>query len=107
MSVNVFECHACGHRVYPARLWCPACGQDQAQARHVPVEAGELLAWTTMPAKPGEAAPAVVATIRALPDGPVMVARLDAPPAHIGQRLHLFERTMQGLALPWASATPQ
>ncbi|MNO08349.1 hypothetical protein D3C81_2309490 [compost metagenome] len=59
-----------------------------------------------MPAKPGEAGPAVVATVRALPDGPVMVVRLEAPPTHVGQRLHLFERTMQGLALPWASAAP-
>ena len=106
MSVNVFQCHACSHRVYPARLWCPACGQDQDPARQVAVDDAEVLAWTTMPTRPGEAAPAVVATVRALPDGPVMVVRLEAPPTHAGQRLHLFERTMQGLALPWATAAP-
>ncbi|HCW17127.1 zinc ribbon domain-containing protein [Achromobacter sp.] len=106
MSVNVFECQACGHRVYPARLWCPACGQDQKQAREIAVQAAELLAWTEMPARPGDAASAVIATVRALPDGPQMVVRLDAPPTHAGQRLHLFARTMHGRALPWASATP-
>ncbi len=102
MSVNVFQCHACGHRTYPARLWCPACGQDQSQAREVAVEDAEVLAWTTMPVKPGETAPAVVATVRVVPDGPLMVVRLEAPPAHRGQRVHLVERTMQGRALPWA-----
>ncbi|MGE8638536.1 MAG: hypothetical protein ACN6PR_07840 [Achromobacter sp.] len=107
MSLNVFQCRACRHRVYPARLWCPACGQNQDPARQVPVEQGEVLAWTAMPARPGEAAPVEVATVRALPDGPVMVVRVDATPTHAGQRLYLFERTMQGLALPWASATPQ
>lgn len=106
MSVTVFQCRACGHRVYPARLWCPACGQEQNPAREVAVDDAEVLAWTAMPAKPGEAAPAIIATVRALPDGPVLVARLETPPAHAGQRLRLAERTMQGLALPWASAAP-
>lgn len=106
MSLIVFQCRFCGHWVYPARLWCPVCGQDQNQAREIAAEHAELLAWTMMPAKPGQAAPALIATVRALPDGPVMVVRLETPPTHAGQRLHLFERTMQGRALPWASAAP-
>lgn len=118
---RVDECCACGHRVYPARLWCPACGHDEA--RSVAVDEGELLAWTVMPDKgravqpdagsdspnstnpPGPAAdpkPVIIATVRALPDGPVLVVRLQAPPAHIGQRLRLFERQTSGRALPWA-----
>ncbi|MBB1593339.1 hypothetical protein [Achromobacter sp. UMC46] len=104
MSAIVFQCQACNHRVYPARLWCPACGQDQSGALHIAVEQAELLAWTAMPARQAEAAPVIVATVRALPDGPVMVVRLDAPPTHTGQRLRLDERTMQGRSLPWACA---
>jgi len=99
MSVTVEQCRACGHRVYPARLWCPACGHDQAQP--VPVESAELLAWTAMPARAGEAA-VILATVRALPDGPVLVARLADMPVQAGQELRLFERTEQGRMLPWA-----
>lgn len=126
----VDECRACGHRVYPARLWCPACGHDEA--RPVGVEEGELLAWTVMPDKgraaqpdsgsdspdpsgsldsanppgPSDPGPVFIATVRALPDGPVLVVRLQAPPAHIGQRLRLFERQVSGRALPWAEPLP-
>ena len=55
MSLHVFACAACGHKVYPARLWCPACGH--AQAEPVAVESGELLAWTSIP-DGGRTAPA-------------------------------------------------
>ncbi|MDF8361769.1 hypothetical protein [Achromobacter anxifer] len=101
MSVHVSECCRCGHRVYRARLWCPACGHGQA--RTAQVEQAELQAWTELPSKDG--APArIIATVRALPVGPVLVARLEAPPAGEGQRLRLFERDMQGISLPWARA---
>ncbi|MFD4840120.1 zinc ribbon domain-containing protein [Achromobacter sp. NPDC058515] len=103
MSVDVSQCRACGHRVYPARLWCPACGHDRAQA--VAVEYAELQAWTAMPAK-GADAPAIIATARACPQGPVLVLRLEEMPSHAGQRLRLFERRMQGQSLPWASVLP-
>ena len=127
MSVTVVECRACGHRVYPARLWCPACGHDEA--RPVAVDEGELLAWTVVPDKgraaqpgsgsdsanppdpvepadPADPQPVFIATVRALPDGPVLVVRLQAPPAHIGQRLRLFERETSGRTLPWAGPLP-
>jgi len=117
MSLHVYQCRACGHRVYPARLWCPACGHDEAQ--EVAVDEGDLLAWTVMPDKgraaqpgsgsdsgsppdPTDPGPVIIATVRALPEGPVLVVRLQAPPAHIGQRLRLFERQALGRALPWA-----
>jgi len=107
MSLNIDQCRACAHRFYPSRLWCPACGHDQAQA--VAADDAELLAWTVMPAK-GDAAddagPAIIATVRALPDGPMLVARLEDMPTHIGQRLRLFGRETQGRVLPWARTLP-
>lgn len=148
MSLNVWQCRACAHRTYPARLWCPSCGQDQAQAERVVVDYGELIAWTVMPvraepaARTGDAArggdsarrgdaarasdasqaidaaqasdsseeeapaPAIIATARALPSGPVLVLRLDELPTRAGQRLRLYERTTQGRALPWAWTLP-
>lgn len=133
MSLNIDECRACAHRCYPSRLWCPACGHDQVQP--VAVDDAELLAWTVMPVKkddskrddskrdesgrdePGtgqsksgesDGAPdlVVIATVRALPDGPVLVARLEDMPTHIGQRLRLFGRKTQGRVLPWAGTLP-
>ncbi|MGV2899697.1 zinc ribbon domain-containing protein [Achromobacter sp. AGC78] len=121
---RVDECRACGHRVYPARLWCPACGHDES--RPVAVDEGELLAWTVMPDKgravqpdsgsdspnpprsPGlaDSGPVIIATVRAVPVGPVLVVRLQAPPSHIGQRLCLFQRQVSGRALPWAEPLP-
>lgn len=106
MSLNVIQCGACGHRVYPARLWCPACGQDQAQAQPVAVDYAELQAWTLVPAKDAGAAPAIIGAARALPDGPVLVLRLQDLPTHTGQRLRLFERKSQGRVLPWARTLP-
>ncbi len=127
---RVNECCACGHRVYPARLWCPACGHDES--RPVAVDEGELLAWTVMPDKgravqpdsgsdspnppgfldsanppgPSDPGPVIIATVRAVPVGPVLVVRLQAPPSHIGQRLRLFQRQVSGRALPWAEPLP-
>ena len=127
---RVDECRACGHRVYPARLWWPACGHDEA--RPVAVDEGELLAWTVMPDKgraaqpdsgsdspdppgsldsanppgPSDPGPVIIATVRAVPVGPVLVVRLQAPPSHIGQRLRLFQRQVSGRALPWAEPLP-
>jgi len=70
-----------------------------------PVQAAQIQAWTVAPAQ-GSAPPAVVATVRALPDGPVLVVRLEAAPSRIGQRVDLFERSMQGQRLPWARSVP-
>ncbi|MEN5065856.1 hypothetical protein [Achromobacter aegrifaciens] len=106
MSVDVSQCCSCGHLVYPVRLWCPACGHGQARA--AAVEQAELQAWTELPSRNGAPA-AVIATVRALPAGPVLVVRLEEPPAHAGQRLWLFERDTDGQPLPWArvAAEPQ
>lgn len=104
MSVHVSQCRGCGHLVYPARLWCPACGHGQA--RPAAVEDAELQAWTELPSKDGGPA-TLVATVRALPAGPVLVVRLEQPPTHVGQRLRLFERDMQGRPLPWARVTAE
>ncbi|MGE8659147.1 MAG: hypothetical protein ACN6O8_20580 [Achromobacter sp.] len=101
MSFNVMECARCAHRVYPARLWCPACGHDRA--REVAVEQAELLAWTRVPAKAGEGG-SVLATVNALPRGPLLVARLPDVPQGAGQRLRLLARIEQGVTLPWAQA---
>jgi len=107
MSVHISLCSACGHRVFPARLWCPACGHDRMHS--APVQAAQIQAWTVAPAQ-GSAPPAVVATVRALPDGPVLVVRLEAAPLRIGQRVDLFERSiersMQGQPLPWGRVLP-
>ncbi len=101
MSVKVSQCCRCGHLVYPARLWCPACGHGQAQP--AAVEQAELQAWTELPSRDGEPA-RIIGTVRALPAGPVLVARLEEAPSREGQRLRLFERDMQGHSLPWARA---
>ncbi len=101
MSVNVSQCCACGHLVYPARLWCPACGHGQARA--AAVEDAVLEAWTVLPSRNGAPA-AIVATVRALPAGPVLVVRLEEAPGQAGQRLRLYEHEMQGRPLPWARA---
>jgi len=128
MSLLIDQCRACAHRFYPSRLWCPACGHDQVQP--VAADYAELLAWTVMPAKKDESKRdesgsdksgsneskvgdpdntldlVVIATVRALPDGPVLVARLEDMPTHIGQRLRLFGRKTQGRVLPWAWTLP-
>lgn len=112
MSVYVTQCRACGHRTYPARLWCPACAQPQGDAMPVAVEYAELIAWTVMPGKADDAigvdapAPVIIGTARALPDGPVLVLRLEEMPTHAGQRLRLFARKRDGRALPWAWTLP-
>lgn len=99
MPVTIEQCRGCGHRMYPARLWCPACGHDEM--RPLTVESAELVAWTAMPARAGEPC-VILATARAMPDGPTLVARLEELPARAGQVLCLFEKTEQGRALPWA-----
>lgn len=128
MSLLIDQCRACAHRFYPSRLWCPACGHDQVQP--VAADYAELLAWTVMPAKKDESKRdesgsdksgnneskvgdpddtldlVVIATVRALPDGPVLVARLEDVPTHMGQRLRLFGRKTQGRVLPWAWTLP-
>ncbi|MBB1627122.1 zinc ribbon domain-containing protein [Achromobacter sp. UMC71] len=99
MSFTVSECARCGHRVYPARLWCPACGHDQARA--VVVDEAELLAWTRVPGSTAED-DRFIATVQALPQGPALVVRLTAAPGRVGQRLRLTTRVEQGVGLPWA-----
>lgn len=99
MSFTVSECARCAHRVYPARLWCPACGHDQA--REVAVDEAELLAWTRVPGSAGED-DRLIATVQALPQGPALVVRLTAEPRRVGQRLRLTTRVEQGVGLPWA-----
>lgn len=102
MSLHVVQCRACGHQTYPARLWCPACGDDQARAAQVAVDYAEVIAWTVLPA-PGAT---IIATARVLPSGPVLVLRLEELPTRVGQRLRLFERKTEGRALPWAWTLP-
>lgn len=123
MSLLIDQCRACAHRFYPSRLWCPACGHDQVQS--MAADYAELLAWTVMRAKKDESKRdesgnneskvgdpdntldlVVIATVRALPNGPVLVARLEDMPTHIGQRLRLFGRKTQGRVLPWAWTLP-
>ena len=111
MSFNVRQCAQCGHRVYPARLWCPACGHDRAVEE--PVEEAALRAWTQMHAKAAGGG-GIIATVNALPRGPLLVVRLPDVPQAVGQRLRLLARmelgteqgTEQGVALPWAQALP-
>lgn len=103
MSFMVSECAHCAHRVYPARLWCPACGHDQAH--EAAVDEAELLAWTRVAGSAGED-DRILATVQALPQGPVLVVRLEAEPQNAGQRLRLATRVEQGVALPWAWAAP-
>ena len=79
---NVRECAQCGHRVYPARLWCPACGHDRAV--EAPVEEAELLAWIQVPGKAAGGG-SIIATVNALPHGPLLVVRLPDVPQAVGR----------------------
>lgn len=103
MTLLVHACRACGHQVYPVRLWCPACGHDQADP--VAVEDGELLAWTTIAG--GEGGLRLIATVRVLPAGPELVVRIapeSADGLRAGQRLALWTRPQDGFDAPWAGA---
>ena len=87
-------------QVYPARLWCPACGHGQAEP--VAVDSGELLAWTSIP--DGEGGLRLLATVRALPQGPDLIIRLPpelAESLRAGQRLALSTRRQDGFDAPW------
>ena len=100
MSLHVFACAACGHKVYPARLWCPACGHAAGGTRGG--RSGELLAWTSIP--DGEGGLRLLATVRALPQGPDLIIRLPpelAESLRAGQRLALSTRRQDGFDAPW------
>lgn len=99
-SLQVFECSACAHRVYPARLRCPCCGAAEQQA--VEVGQGEVLAWTTL-AQP-DGSHAIIATVQVRPAGPQLVARLAALPQQAGERVALQARWLRGRYLPWGAA---
>ncbi|CAB3921042.1 MULTISPECIES: Zn-ribbon domain-containing OB-fold protein [Achromobacter] len=103
MSFSISQCSACGHRVFPARLWCPACGHDRAHP--AAVQEAEIQAWTVAPAQGAEAV-AVLATARALPEGPILVVRLDTVPSRVGQRVDLTDRGEEDLPLPWGCLRP-
>jgi uncharacterized OB-fold protein len=102
MSIDVSQCSACAHRVFPARLWCPACGHDRTHS--AAAQEAEILAWTQTSTQGLESV--VIATVRALPGGPVLVVRLDARPSRIGQRVELVDRGSQGQPLPWGRVRP-
>lgn len=99
MSFTVLACQACGHRVYPARIWCPVCGHDQTAP--VQAEAAELLAWTRVEGR-GGSAERHFATLRALPHGPILVARLVQTP--LAQARWRLQTGPDGL--PWAEPVP-
>lgn len=103
MSFSISQCSACGHRVFPARLWCPACGHDRAHP--AAVHEAEIQAWTVAPA-PGAEPSAVLATARALPDGPILVVQLDTVPSRMGQRVDLIDRGGEGQPLPGGRLRP-
>lgn len=97
MSIDISQCSACGHRVFPARLWCPACGHDRAHA--APAGEAEIQVWTEIAGQGSE--PIVIATARVLPEGPVLVVRLDAAPSRTGQRVDLSDGGQEGQPLPF------
>lgn len=102
MSLHVHECESCGHRVWPVRLWCPVCHRDRFVP--VPVETGRLLAWTRI--EGGREPGLLIATVQALPDGPVLVARLEQAPSVEGQTLSLETFVREGVSLPYARVRP-
>lgn len=96
-ALQVFECVACAHRVYPARLRCPKCGMVDSQ--EISVQQGCVRAWTSLAQADG--ASIVIATVWVEPDGPELVVRLAQEPAQPGQRVALQARTLNGRLLPW------
>lgn len=79
-TLEVFRCTACGTTLFPARYFCPACGGARfavlAAARGTVIAATAVLHRVGAQTG-GELHLASVATDQ----GPVVVARLDAPVA--------------------------
>ena len=76
MTLKVFQCAQCGHTLFPARYFCPACGGGQW--RECAVERGTVAESTVVRHRvgahgEGDVHLASVATSA----GPIVIARLD------------------------------
>lgn len=76
-GVPVSVCSACGHAVFPARIFCPRCGASEWESREV--DQGVVEEATVVRRVPGGPPPAPVplGTVR-LEGGVLVVARLEA-----------------------------
>lgn len=90
--MTVRRCMDCGHAVFPARLWCPSCGGERAEA--LTVAGGTVLSQARQ--RDGS----VILTVTTDP-GVALVARLEGEAVVTGQRVTLEDRG-EGVPLPWA-----
>jgi uncharacterized OB-fold protein len=76
VGVSVASCVQCGHRVFPDRFSCPACGGHEW--RRATLDRGTIEAVTALRRAPGRqfAPPVRLGTVQ-LRDGPKVIARLD------------------------------
>lgn len=90
MSAAVQSCMSCGILLFPARLFCPRCGQEDFSP--VTVEHGEVAETTRL------ADGTLLATLT-IPGGPSVVGRVTGGPATSGDRLPLSNdlNTMTGV----------
>lgn len=80
MSAAIQNCLNCRNRFFPARLFCPDCGQENFST--VLVEHGDVTETTRL------ADGTLLATLE-IPGGPSVVGRVTGGPASYGDRLPL------------------
>ncbi|SAL78078.1 Zn-ribbon domain-containing OB-fold protein [Caballeronia telluris] len=78
MDLDITQCTQCGLGLFPARYFCPRCGSNNWTRRAV--ESGTVMESTVVRHRAGErdAPPLYLATVR-MNEGPMVVARLNAP----------------------------
>lgn len=75
-GIPIAQCLRCGHRVFPDRLVCSACGGDEW--RHARLDRGTVEAVTVVHRAPGrQLEPPVRLGTVWLTDGPRLIARLE------------------------------
>ena len=78
MNLDITQCAQCGLKLFPARYFCPACGSNE-WTRHV-AGSGTVMESTVVRHRKGDqgAYAVYLATVRTS-EGPMVIARLDAP----------------------------
>lgn len=76
MTLKVFQCTQCGHTLFPARYFCPACGGGQW--RECGVERGTIAESTVLRHRVGAQGDGDVHLASVVTSaGPIVIARLE------------------------------
>lgn len=89
------HCTHCSIRMFPARAFCTACGQDAPEST-VLADKGVVFSYTVIHTAPGNRPVPYVLAYVDLDDGVRVMAQVDSPPdeVHIGQRVSLILRNI-------------